>query len=314
VNRPRARIAWRRVDGVLLLDKPSGPSSNAALQAARRLYRAEKGGHSGTLDPLASGLLPCLFGDATKFGAEMLDAEKSYAAAIALGVATTTGDAEGEVIARRPVSVAIGDVERALARFRGPISQVPPAYSALKRDGRPLYAYARAGQPVDRAPRAVTIHEFALRRFADDRIEVTVRCSKGTYVRTLAEDVGRELGCGAHLAGLRRTAVGRFSVDDAVDLAALERLDPDARAALLRPVDVLVGHLPALPVADAAAAKFRRGQSVPAPPPAAGRFRVYDADGAFIGVGEAAGGALRPRRLLRQDTAPGPRARRGVNL
>jgi tRNA pseudouridine55 synthase len=301
---PPARVPSRRVDGVLLLDKPPGLTSNAALQAVRRLYRAAKAGHSGTLDPLATGLLPCLLGDATKFGAELLDAEKAYDAAIALGVTTTTGDAEGEVIERRAVAVGAGELERALAKLRGRIPQVPPAYSALKHRGRPLYAYARAGAPVVRPPRLVTIHELALRRFAGDRLEVAVRCSKGTYVRVLAEDLGRELGCGAHLAGLRRTATGRFGIADAIALPALEALDPAARDAELRPIDALVGHLPALPVAAAAAGRFCHGQPVAAPPAASGRYRVYDADGAFIGVGEAGAGELRPRRLLRQDASP----------
>ena len=300
----RARVPWRRVDGVLLLDKPPGMSSNAALQVARRLYRAEKAGHSGTLDPLATGLLPCLFGEATKFGAELLDADKTYAAEIALGATTTTGDAEGEILERRPVAVGAAEVERVLARFRGQVSQVPPAYSALKHEGRPLYQYARAGQRIERPPRSVTIHELALRRFGGDRLDVTVRCSKGTYVRTLAEDVGRELGCGAHVAGLRRTAVGRFSIADAVGLPALEALGPDARDAQLQPLDALVGHLPAVAVADPEAARFRCGQTVPAPALAAGgRFRVYHADGAFIGIGEIGSGALRPQRLVRQDAA-----------
>jgi tRNA pseudouridine55 synthase len=299
----RARVPRRRVDGVLLLDKPPGLSSNGALQAARRLYRAEKGGHSGTLDPLATGLLPCLFGEATKFGGELLDADKTYAAQVALGVTTTTGDAEGEIVERRPVALGAAEVEQALTRFRGRISQVPPAYSALKRAGRPLYEYARAGEPVARAPRSVTIHELVLRRFDGDRLDVTVRCSKGTYVRALAEDLGRALGCGAHLAGLRRTAVGRFSITDAIGLAALEALGSDARDQRLQPVDALVKHLPAMPVAAPAAARFRRGQTVTAAPSATGRFRVYGADGAFIGVGEAGGGELRPRRLTRQDAA-----------
>jgi tRNA pseudouridine55 synthase len=304
VSADRARVAWRRVDGVLLLDKPPGSSSSAALQAARRLYRADKAGHGGTLDPLATGLLPCLFGEATKFGVELLDAQKAYAAVIALGATTTTGDAEGAVVERRPVAVAVAEVERVLGRFRGRISQVPPAYSALKRDGRPLYEYARSGEPVDRAPRSVTIHELVLRRFDGDRLEVSLRCSKGTYVRALAEDVGRALGCGAHLAGLRRTAVGRFAVADAIGLDALEALAPAARDARLLPVVAMVEHLPEAVVAAPAAARFRCGQAVRAPGLAPGRFRVHDADGAFIGIGEAGGGELRPRRLVRQGAGP----------
>jgi tRNA pseudouridine55 synthase len=304
VSADRARFAWRRVDGVLLLDKPAGLSSSAALQAVRRLYRAAKAGHGGTLDPLATGLLPCLFGEATKFGAELLDAEKTYEAAIALGVTTTTGDAEGAAVERRPVAFGVADVERVLARFRGRISQVPPAYSALKRGGRPLYEYARSGEPVDRAPRSVTIYELVLRRFDGNRLAVTLRCSKGTYVRSLAEDVGRALGCGAHLAGLRRTAVGRFALADAVGLDALDALGPAARDARLRPVVAMVEHLPEVAVAAPAAARFRCGQTVTASGLAPGRVRVSGADGAFIGIGEVGDGELRPRRLLRQDAAP----------
>jgi tRNA pseudouridine55 synthase len=296
---------------VLLLDKPRGLSSNAALQAARRLYLAAKAGHSGTLDPLATGLLPCLFGEATKFGAGLLDAEKAYEATMALGVTTTTGDAEGAVIERRPVAVGLAEVERTLARFRGRISQVPPAYSALKRGGRPLYEYARAGQPVDRSPRSVTVHELTLRRFAGESLEVTVRCSKGTYVRTLAEDVGRELGCGAHLAALRRTAVGPFSIAEGMGLVALEALGAGARDALLQPVVALVGQLPAVTLADPEATRFRCGQTVAAPQAAAGRFRVHGADGAFLGLGEISGDELRPRRLVRHD-APAPGAARAA--
>jgi tRNA pseudouridine55 synthase len=296
------RGPWRRVDGVLLLDKPPGLSSNAALQAARRLYRAAKAGHGGTLDPLATGLLPCLFGEATKFGAEALAADKTYEATLALGVTTTTGDAEGEVVERRPVAVEAGAVERILARFRGRISQIPPVYSALKRGGRAAYEYARAGRPVERVPRSVTIHELALRRFRGDSLELTVRCSKGTYVRALAEDLGRELGCGAHVAALRRTAVGRFSLSDAVELAAIEALDPGARDAHLLPMDALVEHLPAVAVTDRAAARFQLGQTVEPPPSTPGRCRVYRADGAFLGIGEiGAAGELRPRRLVSQD-------------
>jgi len=305
----RAPPAWCQVDGVLLLDKPRGLSSNAALQRARRLYRAEKAGHSGTLDPLATGLLPCLFGEATKFGAELLDADKTYDAAIAFGETTTTGDAEGEVTERRPVAVTREEIERVLGRFRGRILQLPPMYSALKRDGRPLYAYARAGKSVPRSPRGVTIHELTLDAFEGDRLAVTVRCSKGTYVRVLAADIGRELGCGAHLAALRRSAVGRFSVVGAARLEILETLSSTALHACLRPIDALVGHLPALTLPADAAARFVNGQPVVVIAAEPIRFRVYHSDGVFLGLGERGpDGELRPRRLVRQgEKAPAAR-------
>lgn len=296
----RERPAWRRVDGVLLLDKAAGVTSNGALQAARRLYRAAKAGHTGTLDPLATGLLPVMFGDATKFGSELLDAEKIYAAEIALGTTTTTGDAEGVVLERRPVALDPGTVDRALERFRGAIEQVPPMYSALKREGRALYEYARAGQTVERAPRPVRIHELRLDAFADARLVVTVRCSKGTYIRVLAEDIGRALGCGAHLAGLRRLATGPFPITEAVTLAALAALSETARESRLLPVDALVGHLPAVTLDAAEARRVAQGQSTRCPDAVAGRVRAYGPGGAFLGVGVVGpDGTLRPRRLLR---------------
>ena len=212
------RPARRPIDGLLLVDKPAGVTSNRALQSVRRLYRAEKAGHTGTLDPIATGLLPVLFGEATKFGSSLLDADKTYRAAIALGVTTTTADSEGQILERRPVVVTYAGVEQVLARFRGEIAQVPPMYSALKRDGRPLYEYARAGQSVDRAARPVTIHELGIDELASDELAVTIRCSKGTYVRVLAE----EIGASARLrrpsrqpaAGRRWTALPRRGNDD----------------------------------------------------------------------------------------------------
>ena len=223
----------RRLDGVLLLDKPRGLGSNAALQAAKRLYGAQKAGHAGTLDPLASGLLPVLFGEATKVSQLALDADTEYLASAHLGITTTTADAEGEVLERRPVTIARDAIEPALALLRGPIDQVPPLYSALKHAGQPLYAIARQGRSVERPARRVQIHELELLRFEGDRLDLRVRCSKGTYVRTLVEDLGRALGCGAHLAALRRTAAGAFRIANAVTLERLQRATPaerDARA------------------------------------------------------------------------------------
>jgi tRNA pseudouridine55 synthase len=304
MNGGRERVPRRSIDGVLLLDKPRGLTSNAALQAARRLYRAQKAGHTGTLDPLASGLLPVLFGEATKFSTELLDADKTYAAEIKLGEATTTGDAEGEVVERRAVAATRTEVERALDGFRGAGTQVPPMYSALKRDGRPLYEYARAGRSVDRPARPITIHALTLDVLDGPRLEFTVRASKGTYIRVLAEDIGRALGCGAHLAALRRLAIGPFSVADAATVHALESLDAKARDARLLPLDALVGHLPAVRLEEAAARRFTRGVAVEAPVAGPGRVRVYGPGAAFLGSGIArADGRLQPRRLLRTREA-----------
>ncbi|KAB2921992.1 MAG: tRNA pseudouridine(55) synthase TruB, partial [Dechloromonas sp.] len=204
----QVKRTWQRVDGVLLLDKPLGLTSNDALQKARRLFSAAKGGHTGTLDPAATGLLPLCFGEATKFSADLLDADKTYEAVVQLGVTTDSGDAEGQVVATAPVTVGEAEVRQALPRFTGAIEQIPPMHSALKRNGRPLYELARKGIEVERAPRAVTIHGLELLDFAGDRLTLRVRCSKGTYIRVLAADLGQALGCGAHLVGLRRTAVG----------------------------------------------------------------------------------------------------------
>ena len=305
MNGGRERPPRRRVDGLLLLDKATGVTSNAALQAARRLYRAAKAGHTGTLDPLATGLLPVLFGEATKFGGELLDADKTYAAEIALGATTTTGDAEGEVVERHPVTAPRAEVERVLAGFRGEGVQVPPMYSALKRDGRPLYEYARAGQSVERAARPIRIHELALDALEGASLSITVRCSKGTYIRVLAEDIGRALGCGAHLARLRRLAIGRFSLAGAATIEELEALEADARDARLLPLDALIGHLPPITLGEVAGSRFAHGQSTECPGFQPGRVRVYGAGGAFLGVGTVGtDGSLQPRRLLRTDDAP----------
>ena len=217
-----------RVDGVLLLDKPTGITSNAAIQRVKRLFNAAKAGHVGTLDPLASGLLPVCLGEATKFSTDTFSADKSYAADVLLGVTTTTGDTEGEVTARRAVAVTQDQVVAVLARFTGALQQMPPMYSALKRDGKPLYAYARAGQTVEREPRSITIYAIDLLNFAAERFKISVRCSKGTYIRVLAEDIGGALGCGATLEGLRRTRVGAFGLQHAVSLTDLEDL-PEAQ-------------------------------------------------------------------------------------
>ena len=208
----------RKVDGVLILDKPRGMSSNAALQKVRWLLNAEKAGHTGSLDPLATGVLPLCFGEATKFSQYLLDADKGYETVMQLGVTTTTGDAEGEVVEQRPVEVGEAQLLEALEGFRGAISQIPPMYSALKRDGQPLYKLARAGEVVEREARSVTIARLELAAFEGDRPRLQVACSKGTYIRTLVEDIGQVLGCGAHVAELRRTQVGPFSLAQAVSM------------------------------------------------------------------------------------------------
>jgi tRNA pseudouridine55 synthase len=289
----------RLLNGVLMLDKAPGASSNAALQQAKRLYEAAKAGHAGTLDPLASGLLPVLFGEATKFSSDLLEADKSYAAEISLGVSTTTADAEGEVIAARAVSVTPDEIAAALLHFRGTILQTPPLYSALKHAGKPLYAYARAGIQIERAPRQVAIYTLDLHWFEGDRLALSVTCSKGTYIRSIAHDLGEMLGCGAHLSALRRTAVGRFGLDCSHTLASLAALTAAERDACLLPVDALLQNLPETHLEPAQQARFVQGQAVPWAGPPQGRVRVYGANGALLGVGEAgADRTLSPRRVI----------------
>lgn len=289
--------AWKQVDGVLLLDKPLGLSSNDALQKARRLFSAAKGGHTGTLDPLASGLLPLCFGEATKFSADLLDADKTYEAAVQLGIATDSGDAEGVVTATLPVTAGESEVRALLPSFTGDILQVPPMHSAIKRDGRPLYELARKGIEIEREARPVRIHALELLEFAGDRLRLRVRCSKGTYIRVLAADLGAALGCGAHLVALRRTGVGDLDLAGSISLAELEALGEEGRAACLKPVDALLQSLPAVHLSGLAGRRFLHGNPVETGA-AAGKCRVY-IDGRLAGVGEAAAdGYLAPRRLV----------------
>jgi len=301
---PKAgKVPRRKLDGVLLLDKSLGISSNHALQAARRLYRAEKAGHTGTLDPLATGLLPLCFGEATKFSGELLNADKRYVATVQLGITTDTADAEGTVLQSRPVTSSLADVEAALAAFVGELDQVPPMYSALKRDGKPLYEYARAGIEVERAARRVCIHELRLLAgqgdFANGRFVFEVHCSKGTYVRTLAADIGDRLGCGAHLAALRRTGIGVLDVAQAYSLPMLEALTAEARDALLLPPDSLLASLAEAQLDVADAARLRHGQAVRWSGEEGSRLRVYDAERCFIGIcRQSADGWLQPQRLV----------------
>lgn len=294
----QVKKTWKQVDGVLLLDKPVGFSSNDALQKARRLFSAAKGGHTGTLDPLATGLLPLCFGEATKFSADLLDADKTYEATLKLGVTTDSGDAEGVITATHPVQSVESDVLAVLPRFVGAINQIPPMHSALKRDGRPLYELARQGIEVERAPRAITIHAIDMLSFSGDEVRLRVACSKGTYIRVLAADIGAALGCGAHLTALRRTVVGDLSLAGAVTLAELEGIEESARLNFLKPVDALLHSLPVLAAEGDAALRFRHGNPIDLPSGLAGKIRVYE-NGRLIGIGEPGpGGRLWPKRLV----------------
>lgn len=296
---PQRRTPRRIVDGVLFLDKPVGISSNNALQKARWLLSAAKGGHTGTLDPMASGLLPLTFGEATKFSQTLLDADKAYDATVLLGVTTTTADAEGEVLARCPVDASDAAVEAAISSLRGEIEQVPPMYSALKHHGKALYEYAREGVEIPREPRRVTIYRFELLERDGDSLKVRVECSKGTYVRTLASDLGALLGCGAHLTALRRTKIGPFGLDVSLPLAEFEAVPVEEREGRLAPVDALLVHLPVLQLDAAQARSLTHGQ------PAQGcsgepgcMVRAYEGEH-FLGVatyGEE--GELIPTRLV----------------
>ncbi len=245
MHAPRTRVQRRPVHGVLLLDKPLGLSSNQALQKAKWLLRAEKAGHTGTLDPLATGVLPLCFGAATKFSQIHLDADKTYETVVRLGVKTSTADAEGDVIQTREVACTPGQVVEVLDRFMGPIAQVPPMHSALKKDGKPLYEYARQGETVEREARHVVIHDLDLLDMqlegGEPFLRLRVRCSKGTYIRTLGEDIAEALGCGGHLSMLRRTGTGPFNASQCITLDALEALDEEERMSLLLPVPALLG-------------------------------------------------------------------------
>jgi tRNA pseudouridine55 synthase len=295
----RPRIPRRAVHGVLLLDKPLGLSSNDALQKAKRLYRAEKAGHTGTLDPLATGLLPLCFGAATKFSQVSLDADKAYRATLKLGVKTSTGDAEGEVLQQREVNVSREQVEAACRRFTGSIDQVPPMHSAIKRDGKALYEYARAGLEVEREARHVTIHSIAIIDWQHDQLTIDVRCSKGTYIRTLAEDIGEAFGCGAHLSALRRTASGPLTLDTACTLEQLAAMNEAERDAKLLQADILLADWPVVRLDDEGAGRFLSGVRRRLPLADAPRVRVYGPQPkAFLGSGHITAGELISTRLL----------------
>ena len=299
MSAPRARIVRRPVHGVLLLDKPVGLSGNGALPRAKRLFRAEKAGHTGTLDPLASGLLPLCFGAATKFAQTSLDADKRYLATLKLGETRRGGDLEGEVLERRVVNVSHDQLRAACDRFTGAIDQVPPMHSALKHDGKALYEYARAGVEVERAARRVTIHRIDIVAGDHDTWTLDVRCSKGTYIRTLAEDIGAALGCGAHLAALRRTGSGALTLDGTVTLEQLETMTEPDRDACLLDADALLADCPVVRLEAEDAARFLSGVRRRLPLADAECVRVFGPEPqAFLGAGHIAGGELISTRLL----------------
>lgn len=294
------------IDGVLLLDKGAGASSNDVLIKAKRLFNAQKAGHTGTLDPFATGLLPLCFGEATKFSQDLLDADKTYEAVVHLGVTTNTGDTEGEVLQRLEVNVTHEKIDAAIAKFRGEIDQVPPMYSALKRDGKPLYEYARAGVVLEREARRVVIHALDVLDYHEPYLRLRVTCSKGTYIRVLGEDIGAALGCGAHLQALRRTAVGTLTLEDAVTLEGLAGTPEAERTRMLSPVDALLSNFPPVRLPDALAKRFTHGQRIALGKEGLpfqqyeGRVRVYSADnGRLLGTANLMEyGILAPERLI----------------
>lgn len=284
-KKQQQKIQRRPVHGVILLNKPLGISSNAALQKVRWIFRAEKGGHTGALDPLATGLLPICLGEATKFSHYLLDADKTYQTVVKLGETTTTADSEGEILEQKPVPALTPElIEQALAQFRGPIMQVPPMYSALKKDGRPLYELARAGIEIERPARPVTIHSLTLDGFTADTLTLSVGCSKGTYIRTLAEDIGAALGCGGHVIQLHRTQTGLFQLDEGMTIEYLESLDDAQRDALLLPVYEPVASMQRVQLDHGEDFYFCRGQAVMIGNEPQGESLVF-AKERFLGVG-----------------------------
>lgn len=300
---PRARVQRRPVHGVILLDKPLGLSSNQALQKVKWLLRAEKAGHTGTLDPLATGVLPLCFGAATKFSQQHLDADKVYETTVRLGLKTTTADAEGEVIAERPVTCTLGQVVEVLDRFMGPIKQVPPMHSALKKDGKALYEYAREGETVEREPRNVVIHDLEM---LDVQLQgnapflkLRVACSKGTYIRTLGEDIAEALGCGGHLSALRRVQTGPFEASQCISIEQLEVMEEGERLQQLRPIDVLLPEHTRVTLDEDNAGRFLSGLRRRGHWPDMPQVRVYGQEPpALLGIGHTLAGELIPTRLL----------------
>src|SRR3989338_5665223 len=289
---------YRPLDGVLLFEKPLELSSNIALQKVRRLFQAEKAGHTGTLDPLATGLLPICFGEATKFSNALLDADKTYRALLRLGQTTSTGDAEGEITAEHPVEAGQAEVDAALAKFRGEIRQLPPMHSALKHQGKPLYEYIRKGETIERELRNIVIHELVLNAFSGNQMDITVRCSKGTYIRTLAEDIGAALGCGAHLIGLRRTAIAHFDLRDSHTWQQLEAMTEAERDACILPLESLMPDMPKLQLDAGQIKSLAQGQRLALDTGLPDGKGSPQSPPGFIGVGLLQGRRLAPDRLL----------------
>jgi len=295
----------RAVSGVILLDKPLGLSSNQAMQRVKHLYQAEKAGHTGSLDPLATGLLPICLGEATKFANFLLDADKSYLAHVRLGIKTSTADAEGEIIQQKAVHIEQTQLQQVLKQFEGEIRQTPPIYSALKVDGKPLYAYARAGQQVEIKARLVNIHQLELVSWQAEQLVLQVTCSKGTYIRTLAQDIGEQLGCGAHLSALRRLSTGNFNIQQAYTLEDLSRMNLSQLDALLLPVDVKMQHLAKISLTEQQANSILHGQPIATEQDFKINeiIRLYKNRGEFIGLAECRTlGKLNPKRLIRQNS------------
>jgi tRNA pseudouridine55 synthase len=285
ITAPKPKLPKRRLNGVLLLDKPQGLSSNTALQQARRLFAAEKAGHTGVLDPLATGLLPVCFGEATKFAQYLLDADKAYSATLKLGEATSTGDAEGEVVATARADMDLAEFQAACAALTGSIRQVPPMFSALKHEGKPLYEYARKGIVIERKARDITIYQIDITAFAPPAAQINVLCSKGTYIRTLSEDIAKHMGTLAHLTGLRRTATAGFDIAQSHTLEDLAALNETGRDALLLPCDVLVQHLPRLVLTAEQVKLLKFGQKPASTVLAADTpWRAYSEQGEFVGL------------------------------
>ncbi len=315
-NKPaKVKTVWQTVNGIVLLDKALGASSNQALQQVRRLYKAAKAGHTGTLDPLATGLLPLCLGEASKFAQGLLDADKTYTARLCLGVMTATGDAEGEILERKPVRLGRAQLDEVIARFTGQIEQIPPMYSALKHQGKPLYELARQGIDIERAPRSVLIYSLKVlgSSFQDSIdceagqawIDIEAKVSKGTYIRTLGQDIGAALGCGAHLSALRRTAVAGWTIDDAVTVQVMQGLDGSGLQSRLLATDAMLNTLAVVHLDAAQQVLFSNG----------GRVRVYAIgqqvkpdcsvrvykDNRFLGVAELKNGVLHPIRLIGKE-------------
>lgn len=289
----------REIDGVFLLNKPLGFSSNQALKKIQWLFNAKKAGHTGTLDPMASGLLPICIGEATKFSNRLLEANKTYIATIQLGLTTTTGDQEGEVVSQKKVVLKPNQLQETLQKFTGDITQIPPMFSALKFEGKPLYEYARQGIEIERKPRPVTIYDIKLNKIEESIVILEVICSKGTYIRTLAEDIGHALGCGAHLKGLERTQTGNFQLPDALTIEALEAMSMASREKTLLPVDALLEGLSSIELTVTETEAIKKGQAIDFISENYNELRLYGASGQFLGVGQPdLQGRLFPKRLI----------------